>query len=69
MSDNNQQSYGCGIGPASTVFIVFLILKLTHVITWSWWWVTAPLWISTGVVIVGLIIMGIVALVWHLVDR
>jgi len=26
------------------LFIVFLILKLCGVITWSWWWVTAPLW-------------------------
>lgn len=26
-------------------FIVFLVLKLTDVIDWSWWWVTSPLWI------------------------
>lgn len=26
------------------LFLVFLVLKLIHVITWSWWWVTAPLW-------------------------
>jgi hypothetical protein len=29
------------------LFIVFLILKLTGttaVATWSWWWVTVPLW-------------------------
>lgn len=26
------------------VFIIFLILKLTRVVAWSWWWVTAPLW-------------------------
>lgn len=26
------------------VFLIFLILKLCNVITWSWWWVTAPLW-------------------------
>ena len=29
----------------TTVFIVFLILKLTNNIDWSWWWVTSPLWI------------------------
>ena len=28
-----------------SVFIVFLVLKLTNVIDWSWWWVTSPLWI------------------------
>ena len=26
------------------VFLVFLTLKLCGVIDWSWWWVTAPLW-------------------------
>jgi hypothetical protein len=34
-----------GIGLGGAVFIVFLVLKLTDVIDWSWWWVTAPLWI------------------------
>lgn len=24
--------------------ITFIILKLTEVIAWSWWWVTAPIW-------------------------
>jgi hypothetical protein len=27
------------------LFIVFLILKLTDNIDWSWVWVTSPLWI------------------------
>lgn len=26
------------------LFVVFLVLKLCHVIDWSWWWVTAPMW-------------------------
>ena len=34
-----------GIGFWSVLFIAFLILKLCNVITWSWWWVCAPLWI------------------------
>lgn len=25
--------------------ILFVALKLTNVITWSWWWVLSPLWI------------------------
>jgi hypothetical protein len=28
------------------LFLIFLVLKLTNVITWSWWWVTSPLWIA-----------------------
>ena len=35
-----------GFGLLGIVFIVFLVLKLTGHIDWSWWWVTAPLWIS-----------------------
>ncbi|QDK03505.1 membrane protein [Mycobacterium phage PainterBoy] len=27
------------------LFIVFLVLKLTEVIDWSWWWIAAPIWI------------------------
>jgi hypothetical protein len=26
--------------------ITLIVLKLTGVITWSWWWVLSPLWIS-----------------------
>ena len=27
------------------LFVVFLVLKLTGSIDWSWWWVTSPLWL------------------------
>ena len=43
--------------PQFIVFIVFLILKLTSVITWSWLWVTSPLWAPFALVI------GILALI------
>ena len=36
---------GGGIGLGTIVFAIFLVLKLCGVITWSWWWVFAPLWI------------------------
>lgn len=34
------------IGPGffGLLTIVFIVLKLTEVIDWSWWWVLAPLW-------------------------
>lgn len=34
------------VGLPDLLFITFLVLKLTHVIDWSWWWVTAPVWIT-----------------------
>lgn len=41
-------------------FLVLLVLKLTHVIDWSWWWVCAPLWGVAGLM---LVILGVVAVV------
>ena len=44
MSTSNNTSRG-GIGLGGILGIVFIILKLTKTIDWSWWWVTAPFWI------------------------
>lgn len=45
-----------GIGLVGLLTIVFTVLKLTRVITWSWWWVLSPMWISILLLIVVLII-------------
>lgn len=41
-----------GLGLASVLTIVFVTLKLTDHIDWSWWWVLSPLWISFGLAII-----------------
>lgn len=38
-----------GPGLPTLLFLIFLTLKLTNGIDWSWWWVTAPLWISGAI--------------------
>lgn len=38
-----------GIGFCSLLLILFIALKLLHVITWSWWWVLSPFWIPIAV--------------------
>lgn len=52
-----------GITLDMVLFIVFLVLKLTHVIDWSWWWVTSPLWIPLIIIIVLLIFLGLIKLI------
>ncbi len=42
MASKNSSS---GIGLTGVLFVVFLVLKLTGNIDWSWCWVTSPLWI------------------------
>jgi inner membrane protein involved in colicin E2 resistance len=46
----NQESKNSGMGLGSVLFVVFLVLKLTDHIDWSWWWVTSPLWIPVALV-------------------
>jgi hypothetical protein len=41
------------------LFLIFLTLKLTNVIDWSWWLVTAPLWGGFAVLFSFLLILGI----------
>lgn len=36
-----------GVDFTDLLTIVFIVLKLCGIITWSWWWVLSPLWIST----------------------
>ena len=49
-----------GIGFAGLLAILFIGLKLTGHIDWSWWWVMSPIWISAIVVVLILIVVGIV---------
>ena len=46
-----------GIGFVGLLTILFIALKLTGNIDWSWWWVLSPIWISIGLV------LGILAII------
>ena len=59
MSDNKSTS-SSGIEFSGLLAILFIALKLTGVIAWSWWWVLAPIWIPFIIVVFILIIAGIV---------
>ena len=52
-----------GLTSCGVVFVVFFILKLLGIITWSWWWVTAPLWMPTVLAILVLIICRAIKLI------
>jgi len=68
MADNNA-STGGGIGFVGLLTILFIALKLTNVITWSWWWILSPLWISFGLSVGFIIIFfGGVFLLEHIND-
>ena len=53
---NNESNGGGGTGFSGMLTILFIGLKLTGYISWSWLWVLSPLWIE---LIIYLIIVGI----------
>ncbi|MDO4975240.1 MAG: hypothetical protein Q4E61_02850 [Alphaproteobacteria bacterium] len=52
-----------GIGFCGLLTIAFIVLKLCNIITWSWFWVFAPMWIPISIGII------IVILFWKLIKK
>ena len=50
-----------GVSFAGLLTIAFIVLKLTEVIDWSWWWVLSPIWIS---LCFGLLIIAVIGVVY-----
>ena len=64
-----KNSKSTSIGLSTILFLIFLTLKLAgigEVATWSWWWVTSPLWIPL-VLIVGIVV--IIGLATYITDK
>ena len=55
MATNNSTQSG-GIGFLGLLSIAFIILKLTKVIAWSWWWVLSPMWIPLAIAVLTVIV-------------
>ena len=75
MSESNKNKLTISIGNLSlstVLFIVFLVLKLTGYISWSWWWVTAPLWawpiVVFGIIVIALCLGLIVLILYELYE-
>jgi len=64
MSDSSAS----GIGFSGLLTIVFIVLKILGKITWSWWWVISPLWISFFIFIAIVVVMLGIGLIVALLD-
>lgn len=73
MEDNNTKvtttASGGGIGFTGLLTIVFIVLKLCGVISWSWLWVLSPIWISLGLALILFAIAGIIILIVAIKDK
>ena len=57
---SNNTSTSGGIGFPGLLTVLFIGLKLTGYISWSWWWVLSPMWIS---LLLAIVILGIAAII------
>jgi len=60
MADNTQSG---GIGFIGLLTLLFIGLKLSGHITWSWWWALSPIWIVALIVLL-IIVLGLIAASW-----
>ncbi|NPV13173.1 MAG: hypothetical protein HPY57_15510 [Ignavibacteria bacterium] len=61
-----------GISTSMLLFFIFLVLKLTNTIDWSWWWVTCPLWAGfalIGAVIVIIFVISIIVTLFKILNN
>ena len=63
MNNNNHYSSG-GMSLIGVLTVIFVVLKLVGVISWSWVWVLSPLWISLGLWVVITLFLAALALLW-----
>ena len=61
MSDQTKVVSSGGMGFLGWLTILFIALKLTGFITWSWFWVLFPMIFGFSLFIVVLILIGLVA--------
>jgi len=66
MSENSEAASG-GIGVCGFLGVIFVMLKLLGVITWSWWWVTLPFWGGIALVLGLLFLAGVITMLFILI--
>lgn len=64
-----EQAIWRGIGFARTLALLLIGLKLGDVIDWSWWLVLSPLWISWGIILLILAVVGLASKVLESYDE
>lgn len=54
---------------AVVLTIIFTVARIMNLITWSWWLVLSPALIYFGVIVLFFVVMGIVCLIYNLIDK
>lgn len=49
--------------------ILFIALKLTGYIDWSWWWILSPLWIPYGLATIIILFVMFIRFIKNIFDK
>ena len=63
MKENKNSNIYNGIGFFGLLQVVFIALKVTKIINWSWWLVFLPTWIDLGLCLI-VIIITLIFVTW-----
>lgn len=64
MSGNNSNNVSVtGVGFTGLLQVAFIVLKLTGVINWSWFWVFSPIWVTLSISVIAIIAIFIFAII------
>ena len=66
MKNSSSSARSGGIGFWGLLQIVFIVLKLTHVIDWPWVWVLAPAWIGS---VLSLVVLIPLFVIWRKIKK
>ena len=56
---NTSPAVRSGMSFLDVLTIVFVVLKLTNYIDWSWWWVLSPIWIPLALIVLVVVLASL----------
>lgn len=62
-NDKSNVSIKNGAGFIGLLQLIFIVLKLTDIISWSWLWVLSPIWISVALYALVIIVLLVLSLI------
>ena len=59
----SKESSSSGISFMGMLTILFITLKLTNYIDWSWWWVLSPMWLPLFVILISAGLLSVIQVI------
>jgi len=56
----SKESSSSGISFMGMLTILFITLKLTNYIDWSWWWILSPMWLPLFVILISAGLLSVI---------